>query len=157
MIWFHLLVVLIFIVVGARLGGIGVGLAGAAGVVVLAATGVSTTSEDLPWEVVGIIMAVICTVAALQAAGSMDHLVHLTEVLLRKHPGQITYLAPLVTFLMAVMCGTGHTAYSIIPVIVDVSKEHGIRPSRPLSIAVVTSQVGVAASHHHGRRNSGGP
>ena len=146
MIWFHLLVVLIFIVVGARLGGIGVGLAGAAGVVVLAATGVSTTSEDLPWEVVGIIMAVICTVAALQAAGSMDHLVHLTEVLLRKHPGQITYLAPLVTFLMAVMCGTGHTAYSIIPVIVDVSKEHGIRPSRPLSIAVVASQVGVAAS-----------
>lgn len=47
---------------------------------------------------------------------------------------------------MAVMCGTGHTAYSIIPVIVDVSKEHGIRPSRPLSIAVVASQVGVAAS-----------
>lgn len=146
MIWFHLLVVLIFIVVGARLGGIGVGLAGAAGVIVLAATGVPTNSEDLPWEVVGIIMAVICTVAALQAAGSMDHLVHLTEVLLRKHPGQITYLAPLVTFLMAVMCGTGHTAYSIIPVIVDVSKEHGIRPSRPLSIAVVASQVGVAAS-----------
>ena len=103
MIWFHLLVVLIFIVVGARLGGIGVGLAGAAGVVVLAATGVSTTSEDLPWEVVGIIMAVICTVAALQAAGSMDHLVHLTEVLLRKHPGQITYLAPLVIFLMALI------------------------------------------------------
>ena len=146
MIWFHLLVVLIFIVIGARLGGIGVGLAGAAGVIVLAATGVPTEFKDLPWEVVGIIMAVICTVAALQAAGSMDHLVHLTEVLLRKHPGQITYLAPLVTFLMAVMCGTGHTAYSIIPVIVDVSKEHGIRPSRPLSIAVVASQVGVAAS-----------
>lgn len=146
MIWFHLLVVLIFIVIGARLGGIGVGLAGAAGVIVLAATGVPTEFKDLPWEVVGIIMAVICTVAALQAAGSMDHLVHLTEVLLRRHPGQITYLAPLVTFLMAVMCGTGHTAYSIIPVIVDVSKEHGIRPSRPLSIAVVASQVGVAAS-----------
>lgn len=105
-----------------------------------------TEFKDLPWEVVGIIMAVICTVAALQAAGSMDHLVHLTEVLLCRHPGQITYLAPLVTFLMAVMCGTGHTAYSIIPVIVDVSKEHGIRPSRPLSIAVVASQVGVAAS-----------
>ena len=96
-----------------------------------------TEFKDLPWEVVGIIMAVICTVAALQVAGSMDHLVHLTEVLLCRHPGQITYLAPL---------GTGHTAYSLIPVIVDVSKEHGIRPSRPLSIAVVASQVGVAAS-----------
>ena len=146
MIWFHLLVVLLFIVVGARLGGIGIGLAGAAGVIVLAATGVPTSSEHVPWDVIGIIMSVICTVAALQVAGSMDHLVHLTELLLRKHPRQIVFLAPFVTFLMSVMCGTGHTAYSVIPVIVDVSKEHRIRPSRPLSIAVVASQVGVAAS-----------
>ena len=146
MIWFHLLVVLLFIVVGARLGGIGIGLAGAAGVIVLAATGVPTSSEHVPWDVIGIIMSVICTVAALQVAGSMDHLVHLTELLLRRHPRQIVFLAPFVTFLMSVMCGTGHTAYSVIPVIVDVAKEHGIRPSRPLSIAVVASQVGVAAS-----------
>ena len=146
MIWFHLLVVLLFIIVGARLGGIGIGLAGAAGVIVLAATGVPTSSEHVPWDVIGIIMSVICTVAALQVAGSMDHLVHLTELLLRKHPRQIVFLAPFVTFLMSVMCGTGHTAYSVIPVIVDVSKEHGICPSRPLSIAVVASQVGVAAS-----------
>ena len=48
MIWFHLLVVLIFIVIGARLGGIGVGLAGAAGVIVLAATGVPTEFKDPP-------------------------------------------------------------------------------------------------------------
>ena len=146
MIWFHLLIVLLFIIVGARLGGIGIGLAGAAGVIVLAVTGVPTASEHVPWDVIGIIMSVICTVAALQVAGSMDHLVHLTELLLRKHPRQIVFLAPFVTFLMSVMCGTGHTAYSVIPVIVDVSKEHGIRPSRPLSIAVVASQVGVAAS-----------
>lgn len=146
MIWFHLAVVLLFIVVGARLGGIGIGLAGGAGVLVLAATGVTATTDDIPWSVVGIIMAVICTVAALQVVGAMDHLVHLTEVLLRNHPRQITYLAPLVTFLMSMLCGTGHTAYSVLPVIVDVAKEHGIRPSRPLSIAVVASQVGVAAS-----------
>jgi len=131
---------------GAGLGGIGIGLAGAAGVIVLAVTGVPTASEHVPWDVIGIIMSVICTVAALQVAGSMDHLVHLTELLLRKHPRQIVFLAPFVTFLMSVMCGTGHTAYSVIPVIVDVSKEHRIRPSRPLSIAVVASQVGVAAS-----------
>lgn len=146
MIWFHLLIVLLFIIVGARLGGIGIGLAGAAGVIVLAVTGVPTASEHVPWDVIGIIMSVICTVAALQVAGSMDHLVHLTELLLRKHPRQIVFLAPFVTFLMSVMCGTGHTAYSVIPVILDVSKEHRIRPSRPLSIAVVASQVGVAAS-----------
>lgn len=146
MIWLHLLVVLLFIFIGARFGGIGIGLAGAAGILVLAATGVTVTTDDVPWSVVGIIMAVICTVAALQVVGAMDHLVHLTAVLLRNHPNQITYLAPLVTFLMSMMCGTGHTAYSVIPVIVDVAKEHGIRPSRPLSIAVVASQIGVAAS-----------
>ena len=119
---------------------------GAAGVLVLVATGVPTSTEEIPWEVIGIIMSVICTVAALDVAGGIDHLVHLTEVLLRQHPGRIVYLAPFVTFMMSLLCGTGHTAYSVIPVIVDVAKEHGIRPSRPLSIAVVSSQVGVAAS-----------
>ncbi len=147
MIWFHLLIALLFIVVGARLGGIGIGLAGGAGVLLLAATGLHTkAAEDVPWAVIGIIMSVICTVAALQVAGSIDHLVHLTEALLRKHPQQITYLAPFVTYMLSLLCGTGHTAYSVIPVIVDVSKERGIRPSRPLSIAVVASQVAVAAS-----------
>lgn len=146
MIWFHILVVLLFIILGARLGGVGIGLMGAAGVLLLVATGVSATAEEVPWAVIGIIMSVICTVAALQVAGAMDHLVHLTEVLLRRHPSHIVYLAPFVTFLMSFLCGTGHTAYSVIPVIVDVCKEHGIWPSRPLSIAVVASQVGVAAS-----------
>ena len=146
MIWFHLLIVLAFIILGARFGGIGIGFAGAAGVLVLAITGVSTSTDDIPWAVIGIIMAVICTVAALQVAGSMDYLVHLTERLLRKHPQHIVYLSPLVTFVMSLLCGTGHTAYSVIPIIVDVAKERGIRPSRPLSIAVVASQIGVAAS-----------
>ena len=147
MIWFHLIVVLAFIIIGARLGGIGIGLAGGAGVLVLAVTGLHTTAtKDVPWSVIGIIMPVICAVAALQVAGGMDHLVHLTEVLLRRHPKQINYLAPFVTYMLSLLCGTGHTAYSVIPVIVDVAKERGIRPSRPLAIAVVASQVAVAAS-----------
>ncbi|MBO3141931.1 anaerobic C4-dicarboxylate transporter family protein [Dermatophilus congolensis] len=147
MIWFHLLIALLFIVIGARLGGIGIGLAGGAGVVILVATGLHTTAtKDVPWSVIGIIMPVICTVAAMQLAGGIDHLVHLTEVLLRKHPKHITYLAPFVTYMLSLLCGTGHTAYSVIPVIVDVAKEHKIRPSRPLAIAVVASQVAVAAS-----------
>lgn len=147
MIWFHLIVVLAFIIIGARLGGIGIGLAGGAGVLVLAATGLHTTAtKDVPWSVIGIIMPVICAVAALQVAGGIDHLVHLTEVLLRRHPKQINYLAPFVTYMLSLLCGTGHTAYSVIPVIVDVAKERGIRPSRPLAIAVVSSQVAVAAS-----------
>lgn len=147
MIWFHLAVVILFIVIGARLGGIGVGLAGGAGVLVLGLTGLHTkAAEDVPWGVVGIIMPVICAVAAMQLAGGIEFLVHLTEKLLRKHPKRITFLAPFVTYMMSLLCGTGHTAYSILPVVVDVAKEHDIRPSRPLSIAVVASQVAVAAS-----------
>ena len=61
MIWFHILVVLLFIILGARLGGVGIGLMGAAGVLLLVATGVSATAEEVPWAVIGIIMSVICT------------------------------------------------------------------------------------------------
>ncbi|MCT3013840.1 anaerobic C4-dicarboxylate transporter [Propionibacterium freudenreichii] len=147
MIWVHLLILLIFVFLGSRLGGVGIGLAGGAGVLVLVATGLHTdAAKDVPWSVIGIIIPVICTIAALQVAGGMDYLVHLTEVLLRRHPKQITYLAPFVTFMLSLLCGTGHTAYSVIPVIVDVAKEHDVRPSRPLSIAVVASQVAVASS-----------
>lgn len=147
MIWFHLAVAIIFIIIGSPLGGVGVGLAGGAGCIVLVATGLHTkVAEDIPWTVIGIIMTVICAIAALQLAGGMDYLVHLAEVMLRKHPNQINYLAPLTTFLLSLLCGTGHTAYSVLPVIVEVAKEHKIRPSRPLSIAVVASQVAVASS-----------
>lgn len=107
MIWFHLAVAIIFIIIGSRLGGVGVGLAGGAGCIVLAATGLYTkVAEDIPWTVIGIIMTVICAIAALQLAGGMDYLVHLTEVMLRKHPNYINYLAPLSTFLLSLLCGT---------------------------------------------------
>ena len=42
---------------------------------------------------------------------------------------------------MTVLAGTGHTAFSTLPVIAEVAKEQGIRPSRPLSIAVIASQL----------------
>ena len=87
MIWFRLAVAIIFIIIGSRLGGVGVGLAGGAGCIVLAATGLHTkVAEDIPWTVIGIIMTVICAIAALQLAGGMYYLVHLTEVMLRKNP-----------------------------------------------------------------------
>ncbi|KYH43351.1 C4-dicarboxylate ABC transporter [Branchiibius sp. NY16-3462-2] len=147
MIWLHLVVVVVFMVIGARMGGIGVGLAGGAGVGMLAATGLEVDpGEDIPWTVIGIIVPVVCAVSALQASGGMDHLVHLTDRLLRKHPGQINYLGPGVSFVLTALVGTGHTVYSILPVIIDVSKERGIRPSRPLSMTVVASQVAIVAS-----------
>lgn len=144
MIWLHLAVVLLFIFLGSRLGGIGIGFMGGLGVVVLAFLGLAPGS--IPFDVISIIMAVIMAIAAMQVAGGMDYLVKVAERILRKHPKHITYLAPAVTYVMTMLAGTGHTAFSTLPVIAEVAKEQGIRPSRPLSIAVVASQIAITAS-----------
>ena len=137
-------VVLAAIFLGARLGGIGIGFAGGLGVLVLAALGV--TPGDMPLDVISIIMSVIAAIAAMQVAGGMDYLVDLADKILRKNPKHLTFLAPVITYLMTVMAGTGHTAFSTMPVITEVAKENNIRPSRPLSIAVVASQIAITAS-----------
>ena len=144
MIWIQLAVVLLFIFLGARLGGIGIGFMGGAGVVALSLLGLKPGA--IPFDVISVIMSVIMAIAAMQVAGGMDYLVKLAEKVLRKHPKYITFLAPTVTYLMTILAGTGHTAFSTLPVIAEVAKEQGIRPSRPLSIAVVASQIAITAS-----------
>lgn len=147
MIMVELLVVLLFIFLGARIGGIGIGFAGGAGVIALSfLLGVPTSQAYIPVDVILIIMSVITAIAAMQVAGGMDWLVQLAENFLRKHPERITFYAPIVTFLMTLMAGTGHTAFSTLPVIAEVAKGQGVRPSRPLSIAVVASQIAITAS-----------
>ncbi|QMV85305.1 anaerobic C4-dicarboxylate transporter [Corynebacterium hindlerae] len=142
----HIIIVLAAIFLGARLGSIAIGFAGGAGVLLLGLTGLTVTIKDIPFDVIGIIMAVIAAIAAMQKAGGLDYLVYLAEKALRKNPKQITIWAPIVTWLMTVFCGTGHTAFSTLPVIAEVAKEGGVRPSRPLSIAVVASQMAITAS-----------
>ncbi|GHX77912.1 C4-dicarboxylate transporter, anaerobic [Vibrio cholerae] len=112
MIWVELAIVLLFIFIGARIGGIGIGLAGGAGVIALSLIlGVPTKQAFIPVDVILIIMSVITAIAAMQVAGGMDWLVQLAENFLRKHPERITFYAPIVTFLMTLMAGTGHTAF----------------------------------------------
>ncbi|BBC40702.1 anaerobic C4-dicarboxylate transporter [Photobacterium damselae subsp. piscicida] len=147
MIGVELFVVLAFIFLGARIGGIGIGFAGGAGVIVLSLIlGVPTSQSFIPVDVILIIMSVITAIAAMQVAGGMDWLVQLAEDFLRKNPKRITFYAPIVTYLMTLMAGTGHAAFSTLPVIAEVAKGQGIRPSRPLSIAVVASQIAITAS-----------
>ncbi|MDQ1482568.1 MAG: anaerobic C4-dicarboxylate transporter DcuA [Actinomycetota bacterium] len=144
MIAVQLAVVLAAILLGARLGGIAIGLAGGLGVLVLAFLGL--TPGEMPLDVVSIIMSVIVAIAAMQVAGGMDYLVDLADRILRKNPKHLTFLAPVITYLMTLMAGTGHTAFSTMPVIIEVAKENNIRPSRPLSVAVVASQIAITAS-----------
>jgi anaerobic C4-dicarboxylate transporter DcuA len=127
------------------MGSMGIGFAGGLGVLILT-MGLGLTPGTIPIDVILIIMSVITAIAAMQESGGMDYLVSLAEKLLRKHPKQITFLAPVVTYFMTLFAGTGHTAFSTLPVIAEVAKEQGIRPSRPLSIAVVASQVAITAS-----------
>lgn len=141
----ELVIVLLAIYLGARLGGIGIGFAGGLGVLVLTLL-FHIKPGAIPFDVIEIIMSVIAAIAAMQVAGGMDYLVSLAERLIRHQPKYITFIAPLVTWLMTVLAGTGHTAFSTLPVIAEVAKEQGIRPSRPLSIAVVASQVAITAS-----------
>jgi anaerobic C4-dicarboxylate transporter DcuA len=137
-------VVLLAIFLGARLGGIAIGFAGGLGVLVLALLGL--TPGEMPLDVVSIILSVIVAIAAMQVAGGMDYLVDLADRILRKNPKHLTFLAPIITYLMTLMAGTGHTAFSTMPVITEVAKENNIRPSRPLSVAVVASQIAITAS-----------
>jgi len=140
----ELLIVLFFIWLGARLGSIGIGFAGGFGVLILGLFGVKPGA--IPTDVILIIMAVIAAIASMQVAGGLDYLVHIATKILKKNPKYITFLAPVVTYTMTLFAGTGHTAFSTLPVIAEVAKLNGIRPSRPLSIATVASQIAITAS-----------
>ena len=141
----ELLVVLFFIWLGARLGSIGIGLAGGFGVLVLGVV-FGLKPGAIPTDVILIIMGVIAAIAAMQEAGGLDYLVQLAEKVLKSNPKYITFLAPVVTYTMALLAGTGQTAFMTLPVIAEVAKRAGIRPSRPLAIATVASQIAITAS-----------
>jgi anaerobic C4-dicarboxylate transporter DcuA len=145
MFWVQFLIVLACIFIGARLGGIGLGVMGGVGLAILVFVfGLQPTSA--PIDVMLMILAVVTAAGALQAAGGMDYLVFIAERALRKNPKRITFIAPIVTYLFTLCAGTGHVAYSVLPVIAEVSRESGIRPERPMAIAVIASQQAITAS-----------
>lgn len=141
----QIIVLLGAIFLGVRLGGIGIGYAGGLGVLVLGIC-LGMKPGSIPWDVILIIASVIAAISAMQLAGGLDYLVQIAERILRSNPKNINYLAPTVTYVLTIFAGTGHTAFSMIPVIVEVAKEQHIKPVVPLSIAVVASQIAITAS-----------
>ena len=138
-------IVLLCILVGAQVGGIGLGVFGGLGLAVLTfGFGLQPTSP--PIDVMLMIMAVVSAAAAMQASGGLDYMIKVATRILRRNPKHITFIAPMVTYLFTVMAGTGHVAYSVLPVIAEVSRRNGIRPERPLSMAVIASQFAIIAS-----------
>ena len=141
----QLLFVLLAIVIGARIGGIGLGVLGGVGLSILIFFfGLQPTAP--PIDVMLMIVAVIAAASCMQAAGGLDLMVKWAEKLLRKNPQQITLLSPLVTYFFTFVAGTGHVAYSVLPVIAEVAKDTKIRPERPMAIAVIASQQAITAS-----------
>ena len=141
----QLLIVLALIFIGARVGGIGLGIYGMVGVFILVFL-FGLKPGNIPLDVMLIIVSVITATAALQAAGGLDYLVGLAARFLRKHPDHITYYGPLTTWLFCLVAGTAHTSYSLLPIISEIATKSKIRPERPMTVATIAASLGITGS-----------
>jgi anaerobic C4-dicarboxylate transporter DcuA len=145
MLWVELGVLIACIVVGARLGGLALG--GVAGIgLVIFVFAFQMPPGSPPTIVLGMIIAVITALSTVQAAGGLDYLILIAERVMRRKPQWITFVAPLVTYVLIAASGTQHVIYALLPVIAEVSRTAGVRPERPLSISVIAAQQALVAS-----------
>lgn len=141
----QLLIVLLALYVGSRYGSIALGVISGIGLAILVfAFGLKPGTP--PTDVIYIIIAAVTCAGVLQASGGMDFMIQIAEKFLRSHPERITFFAPLCTFFLTVLVGTGHVVYTLMPIIADISLKKGIRPERPCAVASVASQVGITCS-----------
>ncbi len=141
----QLLIVLGALWVGSRYGSLALGAISGIGLAILVfCFGMKPGTP--PTDVIYIIIAAVTCAGIMQASGGMDWLIQLAEKMLRKHPERITFLAPLTTFFLTVLVGTGHVVYTLMPIICDIALKKGIRPERPCGVASIASQVGITCS-----------
>ena len=139
------LVVVGFIALGVRTGGIGLGLWGGVGTLVLVFVFGLDPGEP-PVSAMLIIIAVISAAAAMEAAGGVDYMVVIASRALRARPQALNFVAPYVSYVLTILTGTSNTFYSIIPVINEVSYANKIRPERPLAGSTVANALGITSS-----------
>ena len=131
--------------VGSRYGSLALGAISGIGLAILV-FGFGLQPGTPPTDVIYIIIAAVTCAGIMQASGGMEWLIQIAEKLLRKHPDRITFLAPLTTFFLTVLVGTGHVVYTLMPIICDIALKKGIRPERPCGVASIASQVGITCS-----------
>ena len=141
----ELLVVLLALYVGSRYGSLALGAISGIGLALLV-FGFHMKPGSPPTDVIYIIIAAVTCAGVMQASGGMDWLIQIAEKMLRKHPDRITFLAPLCTFFLTVLVGTGHVVYTLMPIICDIALKKGIHPERPCGVASIASQVGITCS-----------
>ena len=141
----ELLIVLLALYLGSRYGSLALGAIAGLGLALLVFDhGLQPGTP--PTDVIYIIVAAVTCAGILQASGGMDWMVQIAERLLRRHPQYITFLAPLCTFMLTILVGTGHVMYTIMPIISDVAIKKGIRPERPCAVASVASMIAIICS-----------
>lgn len=145
MILLEFMVVMAAIFIGARKGGLGLGIFGGLGLAVLVFV-FKLKPQNPPIDVMLMIVAVITAASTLQASGGIDYMVNIAEKLLRAYPPAITIVAPIVSYIFTMIAGTGHIAYALLPIISEVATDAKVRPERPLSISVIASQQAITAS-----------
>jgi len=141
----ELLIVLLALYVGSRYGSLALGAISGIGLAILV-FGFGLKPGTPPTDVIYIIIAAVTCAGTLQASGGMDWMIQIAEKMLRKHPDHITFLAPLCTFFLTVLVGTGHVVYTLMPIICDIALKKNIRPERPCGVASIASQVGITCS-----------
>ena len=141
----QLLIVLAALYVGSRYGSLALGAISGIGLAILV-FGFGLKPGTPPTDVIYIIIAAVTCAGTLQASGGMDWMIQIAEKMLRKHPDHITFLAPLTTFFLTVLVGTGHVVYTLMPIICDIALKKDIRPERPCGVASIASQVGITCS-----------
>lgn len=145
MITLEFIVIILCLLAGTRFGGMGLGLISGIGLFLLTFI-FGLEPGKPPVDVMLTILAVIGCAATLQTAGGLNVMMQFAERLLRRHPQHITLLAPLTTWTLTFLCGTGHVVYTMFPIIADIALKKNIRPERPMAVASVASQMAITAS-----------
>ena len=138
-------IILVCLFYGARKGGVALGLLGGIGIVILTFVFKLTPGKP-PVDVMLTIIAVVAASATLQASGGLEVMLMGAEKVLRRNPKYISILAPFVTCILTMLCGTGHVVYTMLPIIYDIAIKNNIRPERPMAAASISSQMGILAS-----------
>lgn len=141
----QIIIILSALLLGTRFGGLGLGLISGIGLIIMVFVFDLKPGEP-PVDVMLTIIAVIGCAATLQQARGLEVMMQFAERFLRAHPERITILAPLTTWFLTVLCGTGHVVYTMFPIIEDIALKKGIRPERPLAVSSTSSQMGITAS-----------
>ena len=133
------------LIVGVRFGGLGLAVVSGIGLVIFTFIfGIKPGKP--PVDVMLTIMAVVTCSGFLQASKGLDVMLKYAEKFLRSNPKYVTILAPITTWFLTVLCGTGHVVYTMFPIIYDIAIKQNIRPERPMAAASVASQMGICAS-----------